>query len=184
MAVKKISRALISVSDKTGIVELAKKLSSHNIEIISTGGTARSLREAGLTVRDISDLTGFPEILSGRGKTPHPLLHGGILAMRDEAEHPAQVKANNNSYIDNVVVNLYPFAATVSKPDVTVEEAIENIDIGGPAMIRSASKNFRDVVVVVEPESYAEVIAELDSTGEIGFATRFKLARKAFAHTA
>lgn len=181
---KKITRALISVSDKTGVIELAKKLSEHNIEIISTGGTARSLREAGLTVRDISDLTGFPEILSGRVKTLHPLVHGGLLAMRDEPEHQAQVAANNISYIDMVVVNLYPFAATVSKPDVTVKEAIENIDIGGPAMIRSASKNFRDVVVVVEPESYAEIVSELDNHGEVNFATRFKLARKAFAHTA
>ena len=181
---KKITRALISVSDKTGIIELAKKLNEHNIEIISTGGTARSLREAGIPVRDISDLTGFPEILSGRVKTLHPMVHGGILAMRDQEEHQAQVAENNISYIDMVVVNLYPFAATVSKADVTVEEAIENIDIGGPAMIRSAAKNFNDVVVVVEPEDYPDVISELDATGTVGFTTRFKLARKAFSHTA
>jgi len=181
---KKISRALISVSDKTGIVELAKKLSDHKIEIVSTGGTARSLREAGLAVRDISDLTGFPEILSGRVKTLHPLVHGGILAMREEPEHQAQVAANNISYIDMVVVNLYPFAATVAKPDLKVEDAIENIDIGGPAMIRSSAKNFRDVVVVVEPESYSDIIRELDANGNISLQTRFSLARKAFAHTA
>ena len=181
---KKITRVLVSVSDKTGIIELAKKLNEHHVEIISTGGTARSLREAGIPVRDISDLTGFPEILSGRVKTLHPLVHGGILAMRNQPEHAAQVAANNISYIDMVVVNLYPFAATVAKSDVTVEDAIENIDIGGPAMIRSAAKNFNDVVVVVEPESYADVISELDATGTIGFTSRFKLARKAFSHTA
>src|SRR5712691_7950075 len=139
---KRIERALISVSDKTGLVEFAQRLNRHSIELISTGGTARTLREAGLAIRDISDLTGFPEILDGRVKTLHPKVHGGLLAIRGKPEHQQQVEANGIYYIDMVVVNLYPFRETVAREDVTVEDAIENIDIGGPSMIRSAAKNF------------------------------------------
>jgi phosphoribosylaminoimidazolecarboxamide formyltransferase/IMP cyclohydrolase len=144
---KKLERALISVSDKTGLVELAQRLNRHSIELISTGGTARTLREAGLPVRDVSDLTGFPEMLDGRVKTLHPKVHAGLLAIRGNPDHQRQVESNNIDYIGLVVVNLYPFRETVARKDVTVEEAIENIDIGGPSMIRSAAKNFEDVVV-------------------------------------
>jgi phosphoribosylaminoimidazolecarboxamide formyltransferase/IMP cyclohydrolase len=181
---KKITRALISVSDKTGLVEFARKLTAHSVEIISTGGTARTLREAGLKVRDVSELTGFPEILGGRVKTLHPKVHGGLLAVRDDAQHQQQVQANGIEYIDMVVVNLYPFRETVARAEVTVEEAIENIDIGGPSMIRSAAKNFNDVVVVVDPSDYASVAGELDSSGgQVALATRFRLARRAFETT-
>src|SRR2546426_6003980 len=177
---KKIQRALISVSDKSGLVEFAKRLSTRSIEVISTGGTARTLREAGLEVRDVSELTGFPEILGGRVKTLHPKVHGGLLAIRDDAEHQQQVQANDIQYIDMVVVNLYPFRETVARENVTSEDAIENIDIGGPSMIRSAAKNFEDVVVVVDPSDYAAVSEELISTGGPGFKeARIRLARPA-----
>jgi len=146
---KTIKRALVSVSNKTGLVEFASRLSQHSIEIISTGGTAKTLKEAGLDVRDVSDLTGFPEILGGRVKTLHPKVHGGLLAIRDDAEHQKQVQANGIEYIDMVVVNLYPFRETVAREDVTLEDAIENIDIGGPSMIRSAGSS----MVTVEPSS-------------------------------
>jgi len=145
---KKITRALISVSDKSGLVEFAGRLSRHSVELISTGGTAKMLREAGLEVRDVSDLTGFPEILGGRVKTLHPKVHGGLLAIRGNPDHQRQIKENQIEYIDIVVVNLYPFRETVARPNVSLEEAIENIDIGGPSMIRSASKNHRFVLVV------------------------------------
>jgi len=182
---KKISRALISVSDKTGLVDFARRLAAASVEIISTGGTARALREAGLEVRDVSELTGFPEILGGRVKTLHPMVHGGLLAIRDDAEHQRQVEANAIKYIDIVVVNLYPFRETVAREGVTVEEAIENIDIGGPSMIRSAAKNFNDVVVVVDPSDYASIAGELESSGgQVSPATRFRLARRAFETTA
>lgn len=182
---KKISRALISVSDKTGLVDFARRLSSNSIELISTGGTAKTLREAGLAVRDVSELTGFPEILGGRVKTLHPKVHGGLLAIRDDPEHRQQVEINDIQYIDLVVVNLYPFRETVARENVTIEDAIENIDIGGPSMIRSAAKNFQDVVVIVDPGDYAAIAEELDSTGgEVSTATRFKLARRAFETTA
>ena len=182
---KKISRALISVSDKTGLVDFARGLAAASVEIISTGGTARALREAGLEVRDVSELTGFPEILGGRVKTLHPMVHGGLLAIRGDAEHQRQVEANAIKYIDMVVVNLYPFRETVARENVTVEEAIENIDIGGPSMIRSAAKNFNDVVVVVDPSDYASIAGELASSGgEVSPATRFRLARRAFEATA
>jgi len=181
---KKITRALISVSDKTGLVDFARRLGSNSIEIISTGGTARTLREAGLEVREVSELTGFPEILGGRVKTLHPKVHGGLLAIRDDAEHQQQVQANGIQYIDMVVVNLYPFRETVAREDVTVEDAIENIDIGGPSMIRSAAKNFNDVVVVVDPSDYAAVADEMESSaGQVSQATRFRLARRAFETT-
>src|SRR5689334_2230794 len=180
---KTIKRALISVSNKNGLVEFVKRLSAHSIEIISTGGTAKTLKDAGFSVRDISDLTGFPEILGGRVKTLHPKVHGGLLAIRENSDHQKQVEQNDIQYIDLVVVNLYPFRETVAREDVTVEEAIENIDIGGPSMIRSAAKNFEDVAVVVDPSDYSAVADELDANGEISRATRFRLARRAFETT-
>ena len=181
---KKIKRALISVSDKIGLIEFARKLSGHSIELVSTGGTAKTLRDAGLPVRDVSELTGFPEILGGRVKTLHPKVHGGLLAIRDDPEHQKQVEANDIGYIDMVVVNLYPFRETVARQAVTVEDAIENIDIGGPSMIRSAAKNFEDVVVVVDPSDYSAVAEELSSSGQVSKETRFRLARRAFETTA
>jgi len=181
---KTIERALISVSDKTGLVDFARRLANHSIEIISTGGTARMLRDAGFEVRDVSELTGFPEILDGRVKTLHPKVHGGLLAVRGKPEHQRQVELNEIQYIDMVVVNLYPFRETVAREDVTVEDAIENIDIGGPSMIRSAAKNFGDVVVVVDPSDYRTIADELDSSnGQVSKATRFRLARRAFETT-
>lgn len=181
----KIARALISVSDKTGLINFAKELSRNSIELISTGGTAKSLRDAGLPVRDVSEVTGFPEILGGRVKTLHPKVHGGLLAIRDDPEHQRQIQANDIEYIDMVVVNLYPFLETVAREDVTVKEAIENIDIGGPSMIRSAAKNFEDVVVVVDPSDYSAVAEEIDATGgQVSKATRFRLAQRAFESTA
>src|ERR671913_306067 len=156
-----IRRALISVSDKTGIVDFARELSAFNVEIISTGGTAKTLREAGINVRDISEITGFPEMMDGRVKTLHPRVHGGLLAIRDNPEHVAAMQDHGIEPIDMVVVNLYPFAETIRREGVTREEAIEQIDIGGPAMIRSAAKNSQDVAVVVSPGQYAEIIEEL-----------------------
>src|ERR1044071_6378378 len=180
MALIKIKRALISVSDKTGLVDFARRLARHQIELLSTGGTAQLLRDAGLDVRDVSDLTGFPEILGGRVKTLHPKVHGGLLALRDNAEHQRQVADNAIQYIDMVVVNLYPFRQTIARDQVTVEEAIENIDIGGPSMIRSAAKNFEDVVVVVDPTDYAIIADEMDAaSGQVSRLTRLRLARQA-----
>src|SRR5262249_34882967 len=152
--------------------------------MVSTGGTAAMLRHAGLEVRDISDLTAFPEILAGRVKPLHPKVHGGILAIRDNSEHRQQVATNAIEYIDLVVVNLYPFQQTVAKADVTAEEAIENIDIGGPSMIRSAAKNFHDVAVITSPDDYLAVAEELDANdGKLSLATRFRLAKRAFETT-
>lgn len=180
-----IRRALISVSDKTGIVDFARELTSFNVEIISTGGTAKTLRDAGVSVRDISDITGFPEMMDGRVKTLHPRVHGGLLAIRDNAEHVAALEQHGIQPIDLVVVNLYPFAETIKREDVTREEAIEQIDIGGPAMIRSAAKNARDVAVIISPEQYAQVIEELNqNNGALSLNTRDTLAQKAFEHTA
>lgn len=185
MTAKRVERALISVSDKTGLIEFARRLANRGVELVSTGGTARALREAGLTVRDVSELTGFPEILGGRVKTLHPKVHGGLLGIRDNPEHQAQIAENQIPLIDLVVVNLYPFRQTVMRPDVTIEEAIENIDIGGPSMIRSAAKNFEDVAVVTDPADYTRVAGELESgSGTLSRATRFELARKAFEQTA
>src|SRR5919202_1098045 len=158
---RKINRALISVSDKTGIVEFARELRRFGVEIISTGGTAKALREAGIEVRDISDITGFPEMMDGRVKTLHPRIHGGLLALRDNEEHMAAAREHGIGLIDLVVVNLYPFEETVARQGVTLEEAVEQIDIGGPAMIRSAAKNHRDVTVVVSLEDYEPVVEEL-----------------------
>lgn len=182
---KKIKRALISVSDKTGLIDFARRLALHSIELVSTGGTARLLRDARLEVRDVSEVTGFPEILGGRVKTLHPKIHGGLLAIRDDPDHKRQVEENHIEYIDMVVVNLYPFRETIAREDVSVEEAIENIDIGGPSMIRSAAKNFEDVVVVVDPADYQAVAREMDaSEGEVSRLTRLRLARHAFETTA
>jgi phosphoribosylaminoimidazolecarboxamide formyltransferase/IMP cyclohydrolase len=180
-----IRRALISVSDKTGIVDFARELTRFNVEIISTGGTAKAVRDAGINVRDISDVTGFPEMMDGRVKTLHPRVHGGLLAIRDNAEHVAALEQHGIQPIDMVVVNLYPFAETIKREGVTREEAIEQIDIGGPAMIRSAAKNARDVAVVVSPEQYARVIDELNqNNGALSLATRNTFAQQAFEHTA
>jgi len=182
---KKISRALISVSDKTGIVELATGLASLGVEILSTGGTAKLLRQAGMKVRDVSDLTGFPEMLDGRVKTLHPKVHGGLLAIRANPAHQKQVAEQGIEYIDLVVVNLYPFEKTAAKPGVSFEELIENIDIGGPSMIRSAAKNFEDVTVLVDPADYATVLEEArQQGGGVSSETRARLARKAFGTTA
>jgi phosphoribosylaminoimidazolecarboxamide formyltransferase/IMP cyclohydrolase len=180
-----IRRALISVSDKIGILDFARELTRFNVEIISTGGTAKSLRDAGITVRDISDVTGFPEMMDGRVKTLHPRVHGGLLAIRDNADHVTALEQHGIQPIDLVVVNLYPFAETIKRAGVTREEAIEQIDIGGPAMIRSAAKNARDVAVVVSPEQYAQLIEELNqNNGALSLDTRNTLAQKAFEHTA
>ncbi|HEY6466503.1 MAG TPA: bifunctional phosphoribosylaminoimidazolecarboxamide formyltransferase/IMP cyclohydrolase [Candidatus Acidoferrales bacterium] len=179
-----IERALISVFDKTGVAEFARDLSGLGVEIVSTGGTARLLREAGIRVRDISDLTGWPEMLGGRVKTLHPKVHGGILFQRAKEEDRKQAAEQGIGPIDLVVVNLYPFSATAAKSGVTPEELIENIDIGGPAMIRSAAKNFQSVGVVTDPADYKEVLAELRDKRELTLATRLALARKAYARTA
>ncbi len=179
----KVKRALISVSDKSGLVEFARRLAALGVEIVSTGGTAKTLREAGVPVTYISNVTGFPEILDGRVKTLHPKVHGGILALRTE-EHLSQLKEHNITPIDLVVVNLYPFRQTVAKPDVTLAEAIENIDIGGPTMVRAAAKNHAYVGIVVNPARYEQVIAALEQEGELSDALRLELAREAFAHTA
>ncbi|MBE0427979.1 MAG: hypothetical protein IBX72_15230 [Nitrospirae bacterium] len=179
-----IKRALISVSKKEGIVGFAKELDSMGVEILSTGGTAKSLREAGISVRDVSDYTGFPEMLDGRVKTLHPRVHGGLLSRRNNPEDMEEIKKHGIDTIDMVVVNLYPFEETISKPGVSFEEAIENIDIGGPAMLRSASKNFQDVVVIADPSDYARIIEEMKSTnGDVSYKTRLELAGKVFGHT-
>ncbi|MGD0222316.1 MAG: bifunctional phosphoribosylaminoimidazolecarboxamide formyltransferase/IMP cyclohydrolase [Terriglobia bacterium] len=182
---RKISRALISVSNKSGILELASGLISLGVELLSTGGTAKLLREKGLKVRDVSDLTGFPEMLDGRVKTLHPKVHGGLLAIRSNPEHQAQVKEHGIEFIDMVVVNLYPFEKTAMKPGVTLEELIENIDIGGPSMLRSAAKNFEDVTVLVDAADYPGVLEEMKMNGgSVSRESRARLARKAFAATA
>ena len=185
LQLRPIRRALISVSDKTGIVDFARELAHFNVEIISTGGTAKALRDAGLTVRDISDVTGFPEMMDGRVKTLHPRVHGGLLGLRDNPEHVAAMQQHGIEPIDLVVVNLYPFVQTIRRQGVTISEAIEQIDIGGPAMIRSAAKNAEDVAVIVAPSSYPNVIHEMKSRdGALSLATRKRLAREAFKQTA
>ena len=182
---RKIRRALISVSDKTGVADFAKTLADLGVEIISTGGTAKALRESGLTVTDVSDVTGFPEMMDGRVKTLHPKIHGAFLALRDNDEHLASMKEHEIEPIDMVVVNLYPFEETIAKEGVSLAEAVENIDIGGPAMIRSASKNWRDVAVVTDPRSYGEVANELkDNKSSLSLETRQRLATLAYTRTA
>jgi phosphoribosylaminoimidazolecarboxamide formyltransferase / IMP cyclohydrolase len=178
-------QALISVSDKTGIVEFARALSRFGIALLSTGGTAGLLRDAGLAVTEIGDYTGFPEMLDGRVKTLHPKVHGGILARRDLEEHAKALAKHGIPEIDIVVVNLYPFVQTVSKADCTLEDAIENIDIGGPTMVRAAAKNWRHVAIVTDPSDYGPLLSEMESAGgAISAETRFRLARRAFSHTA
>jgi phosphoribosylaminoimidazolecarboxamide formyltransferase / IMP cyclohydrolase len=180
-----IKRALISVSDKTGLFDLANTLKQFDVEIISTGGTARTLRDAGIHVTDVSQVTGFPEMMDGRIKTLHPRIHGGLLAIRANSEHVEAMRQNEINPIDLVVVNLYPFKQTVTKAGVTVAQAIEHIDIGGPAMIRSAAKNHSDVTVLVAPEQYESLITELnENRGSTSFSLRQSLAAAAFAHTA
>ncbi|MBL8472069.1 MAG: bifunctional phosphoribosylaminoimidazolecarboxamide formyltransferase/IMP cyclohydrolase [Rhodocyclaceae bacterium] len=181
----KIQQALISVSDKTGVVDFARALSALGVKLLSTGGTAALLREAGLAVTEVSDYTGFPEMLDGRVKTLHPKVHGGILARRDSADHMAAIECAGIPRIDMVVVNLYPFARTVAKPDCTLEDAIENIDIGGPTMVRAAAKNHAGCAVVTDPADYAPLAAEMQAgAGSLSAATCFGLAKKAFTHTA
>ena len=179
-----MKRALISVSDKTGIEDLAIRLSRAGFQIISTGGTAAALRKAGVPVTGIPDVTGFPEILDGRVKTLHPAVHGALLARRDVPEHMDALASHGITPIDMVVVNLYPFRQTVTRPGVTLEDAVENIDIGGPSMIRSAAKNFRDVVVLTDPARYEEVLKHIDAGQEVPPEVRFSLAADAFRHTA
>lgn len=182
---RRVRRALLSVSDKSGIVEFAQALRSFDVEIISTGGTARTLREAGIEVRDISAVTDFPEMMDGRVKTLHPRIHGALLALRDNEEHLAAMRAHDIEPIDMIVVNLYPFEQTIAREGITLAEAIEQIDIGGPAMIRSAAKNYRDVAVVVSPVLYDELLDELQrSQGALSLHTRGQLAVKAFQRTA
>jgi phosphoribosylaminoimidazolecarboxamide formyltransferase/IMP cyclohydrolase len=180
----KILRALLSVSDKTGLVPLAQALAAAGVELISTGGTAKALRDAGLTVKDISEHTGFPEMLDGRVKTLHPKVHGGLLYLRGNPAHEAAVRQHGIAPIDLVVVNLYPFEATVARPQVSLHDAIENIDIGGPSMLRSAAKNHESVTVVVDPVDYAEVARQITETGNTTLELRRALAAKVFARTA
>ena len=180
----KIERALISVSDKTDLVPFAQVLSRAGVEMISTGGTAKVLREAGIEVQDLSDYTGFPEMLDGRVKTLHPMVHGGLLFLRENEEHTATAAEHGIRPIDLVVVNLYPFEQTVAKPDVTLEDAIENIDIGGPSMLRSAAKNHQSVTVVVDPADYSRVADQVSSGGETTLELRRELAVKVYSRTA
>src|SRR5271154_4138701 len=182
---RKIRRALLSVTDKTGLVKFARVLASFDVDLVSTGGTARALREAGLSVRDISDLTGFPEMLDGRVKTLHPKVHGGILHIRDNAGHMASVSEHEIEPIDMVVVNLYAFEKPSQRPGVAFADVIENIDIGGPSMVRSAAKNFADVAIVTSPTFYPLLSEELAAnSGSLTLATRWRLAKAAFAVTA
>src|ERR1700685_1780260 len=181
----RIQRAILSVTDKTGLIDFARQLSGLGIELISTGGTAKLLRDSGIAVKDISELTGFPEMLDGRVKTLHPKVHGGILHRRENPAHTAAVAEHGIQPIDMVVVNLYAFEKTAAKPGVPFDELIENIDIGGPSMIRSAAKNFQDVAVVTSPADYDAIAQELAAShGQLSSATKWRLAQKAFATTA
>jgi phosphoribosylaminoimidazolecarboxamide formyltransferase/IMP cyclohydrolase len=185
MSQRTIRRALLSVSDKTGLIVLARALAEFGVELISTGGTRKALAEAGLSVRDISDVTGFPEVLDGRVKTLHPHIHGGILAVRDNSEHRATLQVWGIEPIDLVVCNLYPFEATLAHPGSTHADIIENIDIGGPTLVRAAAKNYQDVAVLTDPGQYAAAVDELRShNGALSLATRERLAAAAFARIA
>lgn len=177
---KKIERALISLTDKSGIETFAKQLSDLGIEILSTGGTAKKMRDHGIKVVGVSDYTGFPEMLDGRVKTLHPKIHGGILAQRENSSHQAQMKEHGLSYIDLIAVNLYAFDKATADPACTVANAIENIDIGGPTMLRAAAKNFQDVTVIVDPSDYPQVIKEIKETGNTTLKTRYRLMVKVF----
>ncbi|MBD9254204.1 MAG: hypothetical protein EGS37_00870 [Ruthenibacterium lactatiformans] len=179
-----IKRAILSVSDKTGIVELARRLAAQGVTLLSTGGTMKAIEEAGIPVTGVSDVTGFPECLDGRVKTLHPAIHAGLLAVRDNPEHMKQLEQLGVEPIDMVVINLYPFRATIEKPGVTFDEAIENIDIGGPTMLRAAAKNAQDVVVVIDPADYELVLNELEATGDVSLKTKRYLQYKVFEHTA
>ncbi len=176
-------RALLTVYDKTGLVDFARGLAEMGVELYSTGGTQAALAEAGVAVRSLSELTGFPEILDGRVKTLHPAVHGGILARRDDPAHLRELEAHGIGPIDLVVVNLYPFVETIARPDVSLQEALENIDIGGVALLRAAAKNFPDVLVVVDPREYPEILAALRE-GDVALPERRRLAHKAFQHVA
>ncbi len=179
-----IKRVLISLSDKSGAVEFAKALSEFDVEFLSTGGTAAILRDAGLNVKDVSEYTGFPEMLDGRVKTLHPKVHGALLGLRSNPDHVETMKKHGIEPIDMIVVNLYPFKETIAKPDCTFEDAIENIDIGGPTMLRSAAKNFQSVTVVIDPSDYGKVIEEMKaSSGEVSYETNLRLAYKVFKTT-
>src|SRR6185503_12407074 len=182
--VAKIERALVSVSEKSGVVDFARALAALGVQIISTGGTAQLLAKEGIAVTEVSAHTGFPEMLDGRVKTLHPKIHGGLLARRDDPAHMSALKSAGIPTIDLLVVNLYPFQATVADPDCRFEDAVENIDIGGPAMLRAAAKNHGGVAVVVDPKDYQKIIDELKTHGAVSDTTRFALARKVFAHTA
>lgn len=181
---EKIERALISLTDKAGIEGFAKELETLGIEILSTGGTAKKIREAGVAVKDVSEFTGFPEMLDGRVKTLHPLVHGGILNQRHNGQHKEQCAEHGIKNIDLIAVNLYAFEKTIANLDCTLADAIENIDIGGPTMLRASAKNFHDVTVIVDPADYPQVLKEIKETGNTTLKTRFKLAAKVFALTA
>ena len=180
----KIERALISLTDKSGIEGFAKELKALGVEILSTGGTAAKMREAGIEVMDVSEFTGFPEMLDGRVKTLHPKVHGGILNQRDNADHQKQCAENGLKNIDLIAVNLYAFEKTVADPNCSLADAIENIDIGGPTLLRASAKNFQDVTVIVDPADYPIVLKEMKETGNTTLKTRFRLAAKVFALTA
>jgi phosphoribosylaminoimidazolecarboxamide formyltransferase/IMP cyclohydrolase len=180
---RKIERALISLTDKAGIEDFARQLQDMGVEILSTGGTANKMRDSGIKVMDVSEFTGFPEMLDGRVKTLHPKVHGGILAQKSNPDHLAQMEAHGLQPIDLIAVNLYAFEKTVADPDCSLADAIENIDIGGPTMLRAAAKNYRDVTVLVDPADYPQVVSEMKETGNTTLKTRFYLAAKVFALT-
>ena len=180
---KKVERALISLTDKSGIEGFAQSLADLGVEILSTGGTAKKMRDSGIAVTDVSEFTGFPEMLDGRVKTLHPLVHGGILNQRENADHQKQCAEHGIKPIDIVAVNLYAFEKTVASGDCTLADAIENIDIGGPTLLRASAKNFQDVTVIVDPADYELVLAEIKSTGNTTLKTRFRLAVKVFELT-
>lgn len=180
----KIGRAIVSVSDKAGVVEFVRALVEMGVEVLSTGGTAKTLRQNGIPVRDVSEQTGFPEMMDGRVKTLHPKIHGGLLGRRDNPKDMKDMEVHGIQPLDMVIVNLYPFEATVAREGVSLEEAIENIDIGGPTMIRSAAKNFNHVTVVVDPDDYHDVIREMqEHEGVVSLQTNFRLAKKVFRKT-
>ncbi len=184
MSTVKIKRALISVSDKSGVDKIAAFLVDAGVEVLSTGGTAKLLKEKGIAVTSVDSYTGHPEIMNGRVKTLHPKVHGGILAVRENENHMKDMADNGISEIDMVIVNLYPFRETIAKPDVTLEDAIENIDIGGPTMVRSSAKNHKYVSIVVDPSDYDVVMGDIKNEGGVTLKTRQRLAAKAFEHTA
>ena len=180
---KKVERALISLTDKSGIEDFARALTEMGVEILSTGGTAKKMRDSGIAVTDVSEFTGFPEMLDGRVKTLHPLVHGGILNQRENEAHQQQCREHGIKHIDIVAVNLYAFGKTVADPDCTLANAIENIDIGGPTLLRASAKNFHDVTVIVDPADYEQVLSEIRESGNTTLKTRFKLAVKVFQLT-